>query len=249
VRSGSAGGEYRAADYEPRACREAHIAAASPPTKGFLRLTDMTTDLYLAIMSTIEAVAVCIASIAAVWGIKAWRKETVGKRKIELAEETIEKFHAAKDWIQLARHPFAPAGAGRTRPQAEDEDSSLKARADALYVAAERLTQKAELFSRLGTLRYLMHAYFGDEVDPPFRTMVEVHNEVMIASQLLAARMGRSEWWETTTGADGAVGGSRLREELEKTIWLIDPPDRDEITQKLNGAWQEIERICRPHLR
>jgi hypothetical protein len=210
----------------------------------------MSTDLWLAIMGTLATFAVIVASGVAVSGIRAWRKETVGKRKIELAEETLEKFYAARDWIQFARHPYAPAGAGQSRPQVEDEDPARTARANAFYVAAERLNQKAELFSRLSTLRYLMRVYFGDKADRPFSNIAAVRNEVVLASHSLAERALRGEWGQLITGADGAVGRPRVEEELEQTIWgLWGEPDKDKITRKLNEAVEQIENICHPHLR
>jgi hypothetical protein len=54
----------------------------------------------------IQGVSVIIASGMAFVGIKAWREEFVGKRRIELAEEVLALFYQAKDIIAERFYAF-----------------------------------------------------------------------------------------------------------------------------------------------
>jgi hypothetical protein len=52
-----------------------------------------------------QIVSVLVASLVAIRGIQAWRREFVGKRRIELAEEVLALFYQAKDaigWIRFS---------------------------------------------------------------------------------------------------------------------------------------------------
>lgn len=53
----------------------------------------------------IRNVLVIIASIVAIYGIRAWRREFIGKRKIELAEEVLALFYETRDIIRYIRDP------------------------------------------------------------------------------------------------------------------------------------------------
>ncbi len=51
------------------------------------------------IADVITAVSVAIAALAFVVGVNAWRREFVGKRRIELAENVLALFYEAQDAI------------------------------------------------------------------------------------------------------------------------------------------------------
>ena len=51
-----------------------------------------------------QSVSVIFASLFAIYGINAWRREFVGKRRIELAKEALDLFHQARDAIGYIRN-------------------------------------------------------------------------------------------------------------------------------------------------
>ena len=53
------------------------------------------------IVDILQAISVMSACWAVIAGIDAWRREFVGKRRIELAEETFEAFFAVRDAIVM----------------------------------------------------------------------------------------------------------------------------------------------------
>ena len=58
-----------------------------------------------AFAAVITACAAVAAACAAIKGINAWRNQLVGRRKMELAEETLQTFHNARAAIAWARNP------------------------------------------------------------------------------------------------------------------------------------------------
>src|ERR1700722_19796217 len=116
---------------------------------------------------------------AALRGVNAWRAETVGRRKAELAEEVLAQFYQAKDALTWARLPLGDAAA--QAPVAEGGGRG----AEAMAAPIERLNQASQVFSALQASRYRFMAYFGEEAAKPFEELRKVHNEVMEAAAQL----------------------------------------------------------------
>ncbi|WP_230372302.1 hypothetical protein [Vibrio cholerae] len=68
-----------------------------------------------------KTIAVISACWAIVSGVGAWKREFIGKRRIELAEETLATFFEIKDAIAFIRSPFASVGEGESRVVGERE--------------------------------------------------------------------------------------------------------------------------------
>lgn len=170
-----------------------------------------------------------VAGWAAVHGLDDWRREAVGRRKAELAEEVLAQFYRAKDILTWARFPDRAHGE-RTSDTGKNAQLRLAASAP-----IERLTQESQLFSELQASRYRFMAYFGEEAAKPFADLGAIHAEIVTAAGELvrtfddnaeAADPSRRDAWETTIGWGGA--------------------DLDALARRLNEAVAEIERTCRP---
>ena len=162
--------------------------------------------------------AAMVAGWAALRGLDAWRAETVGRRKAELAEEVLAQFYRARDLMTWARFPSegAPEGGGASQP-------------------VERLARESELFSELQASRYRFMAYFGEEAAKPFDELRRMHKEVLEAADSLARADQPGEGASTVDRAtwNATIGrGSALQQ--------------DELAARLDRTIREIERICRP---
>ena len=62
---------------------------------------------------TLKNISLIIASGTVIFGINAWRREFIGRRKIELAEETLVLFFEARDVVSWIRSPMGFAGEGK----------------------------------------------------------------------------------------------------------------------------------------
>jgi hypothetical protein len=93
-----------------------------------------------------QSLSVIVASAVAIYGIDAWRRQFVGRRRIELAEETLALFYQARDIIRAIRSPFGWSGEGQTRKRAPNERPEDKEALDRAYVLIERYNKNIEIF-------------------------------------------------------------------------------------------------------
>jgi hypothetical protein len=89
-------------------------------------------------LQIIQAVSLTVAAWTAVYGINAWRREFVGKKRIDLAEEVLARFYEASDVIRIIRSPLGYVGEGSTRQAGENESPEAKQILDRAYVVFER---------------------------------------------------------------------------------------------------------------
>ena len=106
------------------------------------------------IASLVTSLASLVAAGLAVYGVNSWRREHVGRRKIEFAESTLECFYAASAAIRDIRHGASQGGEGASRLRQEGEsDVETKLRNKA-YVPLERLKAYQETFDCLRSMQY-----------------------------------------------------------------------------------------------
>src|SRR5918996_5935837 len=97
-----------------------------------------------AVLSVIQAGAVIGAAVIGAWGLNTWRREMIGRKKADLAEQTLASFYEARDIIKAARFPGGFDHEGQTRPAIEVETESEAQYRRAAYVPAERLLKENE---------------------------------------------------------------------------------------------------------
>ena len=91
-------------------------------------------------------ISIILSAITILLGIRAWKREFIGKRKIELAEETLMLFYQARDAIRDIRSPFIRIGEGSTRKKLDNETSKETELMNRAYVVIERF-EKKRMFS------------------------------------------------------------------------------------------------------
>ncbi len=190
----------------------------------------------------IQGASVIIASGVAIWGINAWRREFVGKRRIELAEEVLALFYQAKDVVGWMRHPASLAAESATRKPQSAETSEQRGLKDSAYVFSKRYSQDSELFSRIHALRYRFMAQFGKNASIPFDELKSVLDDLFTALDM----------WVMLSGVDVSrhnaqeLQAHQARiEKHEKIVWSL---GKDSISSRIENAIVNVERICRPHI-
>ncbi len=197
----------------------------------------------IAVLGVLANISVIIAAWVAVRGINAWRREHIGKKRVDLAEEVLALFYEARDVIRGMRSPFTFGGEGSTRPPQKGETAEEQEARRQAFVIIERYNKNRDLFGRLHSLRYRFVVRFGEGSDKPFddlhKVLVDLWN---------AARQLSTLWLESyprdLKGPD-LERHTRRVEEAEATIWE-GPPDRDPIAARVDGVVGEIESICAP---
>ena len=100
-----------------------------------------------------QAVSVMFACWAIISGVDAWKREFIGKRKIELAEEVLSKFFEVKDAVAFIRSPFVTSDEGKSRKHEASESAVVSELLDRGHVVFER-------YQKNGSIR-VSQRYFG----------------------------------------------------------------------------------------
>ena len=189
----------------------------------------------------ISSLSVLIAALTFITGVFTWKREFVGKRRIELAESVLAMFYEAEDIIKQIRNPGSFIGEGKTRKREENElkkDSELLDRA---YIVIERYQKREMLFSQIRSLRYRVKAMFGTPASEPFDELDKLINEIFSAAQMLGThywpREGRVEM-----AADEFKKHLEEKHLYEKTIWYMGE-ENDTVTPRVKEIIANIENI------
>jgi len=183
-----------------------------------------------------------VASIVAMKGVNAWKKEFQGKKKIELSEEALALFYQARDAIRRIRHPMGNSEEGRSKiPESEQSDYSTDKKVPHKYVVLERYEKEEHIFTKISAMRYRCMAVFGSDSETPFNSLNSIINDIFIAVQTYGMQH------EIVKGLKVKEEEERNKEEFRKalhTIWFSGKDD--EIELRVKTAIDELEAICRP---
>lgn len=193
-----------------------------------------STDEIKMVLEIINTVVIVVVAIV---GFKAWKKEFLSKRKIELAEEVLALFYEAKDAICAIRHPVGYMDEGKTRkPQDNETPTQKKARDDA-YVVYERYQKRQEIFNKLHSKRYQFMARFGSDKVENFDKLKEIIGEIFIATDNLV------DIWSRGREDEKSLERQRQNESISRGT------ENDKIGKRLKNIILNVEKICEPIIR
>lgn len=198
----------------------------------------LVADRAPAVISGLRDLVVAGAAVStAVVGWKAltkWRDETVGKRRLEVAEETLSAFYQVQEIIYDARSPMIWASEMVKEEGVPDEVVSNSA-----YGPVRRLHQSFEHIRDLRTKRHRFAALFGREATKPWDEIEAVLNEIHAASEAVLSLRG-----EHIPAKDPHAKFYQEQRQI-----LARQTKDDPITPRVDAAVKEIEAICRPIIR
>jgi hypothetical protein len=187
----------------------------------------------------IASAAICAAALG-YRGLNAWRTETIGKRKAELAEQVLADFYEARDVFRFARQPFTYSNEGNTRQKEEGETAADTQRLNTYFTVSERLLKRNECFANLHARQYRFLALFGHDSEQirPFDNPFRIRNEVILAVNMLMTSYKQRRLGDPPVDP-------KLREKWESAIGWREP-ENDAIALGLDDVVKAIEKICRP---
>lgn len=188
----------------------------------------MSPEWVSAWANLMTGMAALLAGWAGMRGLNAWRAETVGRRKAELAEEVLAGFYRTRDILTWARFPISDADQGEI-PQGDYELEKSE-----ILAPVSRLTKESQVFSELRASRYRFMAYFGEEAARPFDEIRAIHNEIIDSARDLAR-----------THDQEAAGREEERDHLEAAIGWGES-EGDTLKKRLDLAVKAVEQTCRP---
>jgi hypothetical protein len=125
--------------------------------------------------------AAWFAATIAYRGLEKWREETIGKRKVELAETVLADFYRFEEVVRAARGPFVFNVEMGPKEGVPDEIASDS------HFAPKRLMDHEEFLSRLRVRKYEFAAVFGKDAAAPFDEIQKVQNDLPLGDRLLAS--------------------------------------------------------------
>ena len=191
-------------------------------------------------------ISVILGALALILGIRAWKREYIGKRKIELAEDTLMLFYQARDAIREIRNPFGRMGEGSSRQKSENETESETELLNRAYVVFERYQKQEETFNKLQSTRYRFMARFGRENEAPFIELNKILNDIFLAAQMLG-----THYWQRQGRV--RMEGDEFKKHLEEmhkyeAIFWFQGEERDEIGPIVENVIKQIENITKATL-
>jgi hypothetical protein len=188
-------------------------------------------------------ISVIIAALTIISGIRAWKREYIGKRKIELAEDALMLFYQARDAIREIRNPFSRIDEGSSRQKGANEAASETELLNRAYVVYERYQKKEELFNKLQSIRYRFMARFGRQHEAPFIEFSKILNDILISAQMLG-----SYYWQRQgrVKMEAEEFKKHLEEmhEHERVFWF-QGEERDQIGPRVENVIKQIEDITK----
>lgn len=195
-----------------------------------------------AIANIVQAFMVISACWAIIAGIDAWKREFIGKRQIELAEEVLAKYYEVKDAIAFIRNIKSDEGKSRQRQAGETESESVLL--DRGYVVYERYETKKKTFLDFNILKYRFMAAFGKETEEIFADTNKILNTIFVSAYMLS-----THYWQR----QGRVQMSK--EEFQKHLKEMERhegifwdmyDENDEIRKKLELVQGKLDKITKP---
>lgn len=191
----------------------------------------------------LKDLSIIVASCTAIYGIGSWRREYVGKKQAELAEEVLCLFYEARDAVQHIRSPFSRSNEGSSRKEGENETPAQKKAYDRAHVLFERFNTHIELFNKMHSVRYRFMTQFGNDAGKPFEEFRRILNTMQTSAQLLATEWARNYGhFQTEQKAEEHCDFIRKQENI---FWEM-LPEEDTIKPKVEKCIDDIEKICRP---
>ena len=197
----------------------------------------------MSVLNNLQSISVIVTSVIAsvimIYGITTWRREYIGKRKLELAEQVLVLFYEARDAIRFIRNPFNYEGEGTTRNSAPNETPEEKSINDNTYVVFERYTKRQDLFNKIHSMRYRYMAQFGKDSAKPFDELNKIVNNILRSANMLLyhwKEQGKRQW-----KSDEEFQRHLNEMHKQEAIFWEMTPDTDQITPRVEEVISEIE--------
>lgn len=197
----------------------------------------------MTIPDVITAISVAIAAIAFVYGVNAWKREFVGKRRIELAETVLAMFYEAQDAIREIRNPLGSINEGKARTRSDNEFEEESIALDRANVVFERYQKRGKLFAELRAMKYRFMATFGADTSKPFDELVLILNEIFSSAHVL----GTYYWQKRGLKKMSEEKCQEFFEQMQRheAIFWFMGAENDKIVPRVEQAVKRIEEITK----
>ena len=198
------------------------------------------------VVDIVESLAVIIAAAAAVFGIDAWRREHIGRRRIDLAEEVLALFYEVRMTATAIRSRFIRADEGSTREALDAETPEEKRRRDLAHVPTERFARYRPQFAKLSAMRFRFMAVYGAEHVTLFEGFDKYLINLLSAASALEGVLTIDEIGLTP---EDYAPGEHQRNLIEARRAFFGSGDEgDKLKIQLDTLISNVERVCRKEI-
>jgi len=191
----------------------------------------------------VQALSIAVTAVFAILGLRAWRRQLIGRRTIEVAEGTLLATYKIQEAMAYIRNPGALVGAS-TRERQPDEPEGLARLRDSYFVPLERMQKTSGDFAEFEKMQLLCHVYFGPEAGQPFERVKKARHTVWVSATMLLQTAGEH-------GMD-SDSNRKLVAKWSSHIWEgygAEGQQPDELSEMVSRAVADIEAMCRPYLK
>jgi hypothetical protein len=177
----------------------------------------------------------------------AWRLQTIGKRRTDLAEEALLAFDQAVDALSAARSMMGFSSEDEAMRASIGRESREQEPGDEFRVILWRISQHQEKFSALRKTQLLCGYHFGAGASEAFARLHQARTEVVVAARMLVATAREMERIPYRS-PEQAEQKHEQRQKWEQTVWEgYGTPDA--IAEAVTVARTALDRALSPHLR
>jgi hypothetical protein len=188
---------------------------------------------------------VALGVLAACWaiiaGIDAWKREFIGKRRIELAEQLLAKFFEVKDAVAYIRNPFSNSEEGKSRQRSGSELADEAELLDRGYVVVERYTKKESVFAEFNALKYRCMAGFpSHEAESIFTDTFSTVNSIFSSARQLATHYWKRQGRVVMSPKEFQRHLDEMhRHEASSGIWMTGRMKSDDNCRASRRGWND----------
>lgn len=191
-------------------------------------------DAIKIIGTALQSISVIAAALFAIAGLDAWRRQMVGKRQMEVAEQMLSAAYRYRDAIRWIRNPGAYGTEGSSRPREQYEDEATATKLNTYFVPLERIQKEKDTLEETIQVTYLARVYYSQAVVDAFLQMKRALDQVTVSARMLLQVAG--------LGVE-----PKNQHKWEADIWE-GAEEPDPLKKQIDGAIAVIEAECRPHL-
>lgn len=118
----------------------------------------------------ISSMSVAFAALTFIFGVSAWKREFIGRKKIDLYEKALNYIYKAKESIGYIRMPISSQSEGSTRKKGPHETSEESEILDRAFVTMERFKKSNTLFDEIRILHHQINLISDDATVNIFNT-------------------------------------------------------------------------------
>ncbi len=201
------------------------------------------------VIPAISAMATIGATLVAVWGILAWRREHIGKRRIDLAEEVLSLVYESKDFYDAVRSPIGREGEGSSRQKSPDETEAETMALNQAFIQIERCNNRPDLFAKLRSLRYRFMVLNGRDAGKLLEELSNVRHKISKPYRKLLRRIKylRGKYSPERDPVEYENGLKQICEEIGRETDGFDDETSDAedvVLIRVDKIVADIEEIC-----